>query len=143
MVGRCGFACRARHALVLVLVLVLVPLTRHPLAIVTPLVLALVPLTRHPLAIVTPLVLALVLPLVLDGAVCTHLPEPGILVDDLDIVGTKKTLARTTSGFAIVPMQMDKDALPRLTLVIRPFNHIDPLIATDVKLPEDRRNSLL
>lgn len=76
-------------------------------------------------------------------AIGTHLPEPRILINNLDIIAAQQALPSAASQLAVVPLQMHKDALPRLALVVRALDHVDSLHLADVQLPEDSIHALL
>ena len=65
-----------------------------------------------------------------------NLPEPRVVVHDLDLLAIKKPLANTsTLGVHPVPLlEMDKNTLVKIPVVGLPFHHVDAVDRSQLKL---------
>ena len=99
-------------------------------------------LIARPLTIL-PLVVPWTRRLLSRRAIGAYLPEPRVLINNLDIIAAQQALPSAASQLAVVPLEMHKDALPRLALVVCALDHIDALHLADVQLPEHSIHTLL
>jgi hypothetical protein len=72
-----------------------------------------------------------------------NLPEPRLVIDDLDLITTQKLLTDLLSRLITVPLlEMDKDTLELLTLVVGLVHHVHTVDSSQTKLLEDTLHTL-
>ena len=74
----------------------------------------------------------------------TELPEPGVIIDDLDLLVVEEHLPRLAGLLIVVPLlEVDKHPLVLLTLAVGLLHHIHLLQLTEAKVAKDRLHTSL
>jgi hypothetical protein len=80
----------------------------------------------------------------LDGSVGRELPEPRVVVDNLDLLATKDALPGSLSCFGVVPpLEVDEDALELGAILCSLWNHINVVNLSEADLANNEGDALL
>jgi hypothetical protein len=80
----------------------------------------------------------------LDCSVGRELPEPRVIVDNLDLLATKDALSGSLGSLRRVPpLEMDEDALELGAVIGSLGNHVNAINLAEADLTNNKRDALL